>query len=70
MRTYITVQGDMWDTIAYKAYGAVSCMDELIDANSRLRHQYVFPAGVEIEIPELETADLAGELPPWKRAEG
>ena len=31
MRTYTTVQGDMWDSIAYTQLGSVDYTDKLIE---------------------------------------
>ena len=33
MKTYTTVQGDMWDMIAYKQLGSVALTDRLMWAN-------------------------------------
>ena len=70
MSTYVTVQGDMWDTIAYKATGTTACMDKLIKANISLREYFIFPAGVEITVPDFEETDLENVTPPWKEAMG
>ena len=35
-RIYTTVQGDMWDMIAYKEMGSVDYTDDLMNANSSL----------------------------------
>lgn len=36
-KTYTTVQGDMWDSIAYKVYGKEYGMDALLKANEPYR---------------------------------
>lgn len=69
MRTYTTVQGDMWDSIAYAQLGSTSHTDKLMNANLRYREYYTFPAGIVLVLPEVkEQADSS--LPPWKRAQG
>lgn len=70
MSTYTTIQGDMWDSIAYKVYGSVSCLDQLIEANPAWRSQYIFPAGIEVNIPEPEKPITADDFPPWKKVSG
>lgn len=64
---YRTIQGDMWDTIAFKAYGSTAAVVELMKANPAYRHQFVFPAGVEIDVPELPEEQTSDILPPWKQ---
>ncbi|WP_409174804.1 tail protein X [Brevibacillus fortis] len=67
-KTYITIQGDMWDTIAYRAFENEYLMTELIDANPSHRHIVVFPAGVILAIPEI-SEPVPDNLPPWKRGD-
>lgn len=62
-----TQQGDMWDTISLRAYGSTAFADDLITANPEHRKTVVFPAGVEIKTPEIDTTQTASNLPPWKR---
>lgn len=69
MKTYITVQGDKWDDIAYRMYGDVNYTDKLINANMRYRDVYIFSSGVSLDIPEL-SAPSFDDLPPWKRVNG
>ena len=57
MKTYTTVQGDMWDSIAFRQLGSTDYTDKLI---------YVFPAGVVLTLPEI-TQGVNNSLPPWKR---
>ena len=68
--TYTTVQGDMWDSIAYKLYGDTKFKDVLIEANAEYRWIYIFSAGIVLEVPEVETRVTIDDLPPWKRASG
>lgn len=67
---YMTVQGDMWDSIAYKVYGDTNHVDVLIGANPQYRYIYVFSAGLELEVPDIEEKTAASGLPPWKAANG
>lgn len=65
-KTYETIQGDMWDMIAYKLYGRESCMKELLEANEEYRDTAVFPAGIVLVVPEA-SIPTSKNLPPWKR---
>lgn len=66
MKTYTTVQGDMWDSIAFSQLGDVAHTDKLMNANLRYREYYTFPAGIVLTLPEIpeRTSDT---LPPWKQ---
>lgn len=66
MKTYTTVQGDMWDSIAYKMLGSCSYTDKLMIVNQEHLHTFVFPAGVVLSLPEI-TVSRVNTLPPWKR---
>lgn len=66
MSTYTTVQGDVWDLIAYKRLGSTDYTDRLISANPEHLEKYFFPAGVVLQLPEI-TEKVDGSLPPWKR---
>ena len=67
MRTYTTVQGDLWDSIAYRQLGSTSYTAQLINANLRHRETCIFPAGVVLELPEIAEKNGGTELPPWKQ---
>ena len=66
LRTYITTLGDTWDGIALKELGSELRKDELMKNNITHRNIYIFPAGVELVIPEVEIRQ-SPTLPPWKR---
>ena len=53
MSTYTTIQGDVWDAIAYKVYGDSKYMGFLMDANPDKITIVVFGAGVVLIIPDL-----------------
>lgn len=65
-KTYTTVQGDMWDSIAFVQMGSVSHTDKLMNANLRYREIYIFPAGIVLTIPEIKES-VSSSLPPWKK---
>lgn len=72
MATYTTTQGDTWDIIAKNKYGSEMFMDVLIKANISHRKTVIFPAGVVLEVPEIDTtsAEYEANLPVWKRTGG
>ncbi len=65
---YITISGDMWDSIAFKALGSESYTDKLIKANLQYSDIVIFPAGVVLRLPEVEP-ETSVTLPPWKEAD-
>lgn len=71
-KTYTTVQGDMWDSVAYCQLGSVSYTDLLMRRNLQYHDIYIFPAGIVLELPEVNTVtDIATDtLPPWKQVTG
>lgn len=66
-KTYTTIQGDMWDSIAYSQLGDVKYTDALMMANTEHRNVYIFSAGVTLVIPDIETSITGDNLPPWKQ---
>lgn len=68
-KSYKTISGDTWDTVALKAMGSEKHTDKLMKANISRRLTVIFPAGVTLQIPEVEAEAPAG-LPPWKRGGG
>lgn len=67
MSTYTTKQGDMWDMIALSQYGNTSIVDKLMMANTKYIGTYIFPAGVVLDIPDLDEETTNASLPPWKQ---
>lgn len=65
-KTYTTIQGDMWDLIAYKVYGHERYMSTLLEANPMLRETAIFPAGIKVRCPDIGLSS-GGITPPWKR---
>lgn len=70
MKTYTTVQGDMWDSIAYTQLGSVNHTDKLMNANLKYREYYTFPAGIVLVLPDVAEESIGDMLPPWKRVSG
>lgn len=65
---YITVEGDRWDTIAFKAYGDPLKITPLIEANPKVPKSPILPSGLTIFVPLMEKATAnTNILPPWKR---
>lgn len=69
---YTTVQGDMWDSIAYRQLGSTAYTDLLIRQNLQYHDVYIFPAGIVLDLPEVDTTTdgAVDTLPPWKRVAG
>lgn len=65
---YPTKQGDRWDLIAWKAYGDVTKMREVIEANPDIALVAVFDEGYSLILPIIpEVSTQNSQLPPWKR---
>lgn len=68
MNIYVTVQGDMWDSIAKKVYGTETAMDALMKANPEHLTVAVFGAGVKILLPQFTAQEAASNaMPPWRK---
>lgn len=70
MRTYTTVQGDMWDSIAHNQMGDVKYTHALMKANMEHIGVYIFSSGVVLNIPEVDENKTESVLPPWKQVSG
>lgn len=68
-KIYTTIQGDMWDSIAFSQLGSVSYTDKLMNLNRQFRAYYTFPAGITLILPDAVEA-VPANLPPWKRVSG
>ena len=64
-RSYITMQGDAWDAVAYRLWGEERFFMELVKANPEHLDVLLFPAGVELRIPPAPERVIKQELPPW-----
>lgn len=65
-KTYTTVAGDMWDSIAFRVLGSTAHTGKLMWANRKYLDIYEFPAGIVLDVPEI-AASSSENLPPWKR---
>ncbi len=65
-RIYTTVQGDMWDSIAYEFYGDVKYIGLLFKSNPDFLDVSVFSAGAKILIPEIPE-EYEDDLPEWRK---
>ncbi|ADO83707.1 tail protein X [Ilyobacter polytropus] len=65
MNVYTTVQGDTWDIISNKVYDSYDFYDDLINSNEKYSDVVFFQAGIELEVPEIETS-TSDTLPPWR----
>lgn len=68
-KTYTTIQGDMWDSIAFSQLGSVSYTDKLMNLNPQHLSYYTFPAGIVLKLPD-PAEDVGDALPPWKQVAG
>lgn len=69
---YITVQGDTWDSVAFRFYGNENYADVLMEANPDLIEWFVFDSGIKIVIPdirEIEAERIARTFPEWRKEE-
>ena len=66
--TYTTKQGDQFDYIAWKVLGSCNYVETLINANRQYLDTFIFSAGVELTIPDIEEEQKVSVLPPWRRA--
>lgn len=48
-KTYTTIQGDMWDSIAFSQLGSEAYTDRLMNLNPQYLGYYTFPAGIVLE---------------------
>lgn len=69
MSTYTTVQGDMWDSIAYRELGSEAYTDKIMAMNPQYLDFITLPAGLVLQLPEA-TIPTAEDLPPWKQVAG
>lgn len=65
--TYTTKQGDTFDLIAWKVLGSCNYVESLINANREHVDTFIFSAGVELTIPDIEEETKSTTRPPWKQ---
>lgn len=66
---HITLDGERWDSLAWRYYGSANAFERILRANPDLAMHTVLPSGLTVWIPvvELENIVPVEELPPWKR---
>lgn len=65
--TYVTKAGELWDYIAFKTLGSSNYTEQLINANREYIDTFIFSAGVELKIPDIEEETKVTTLPPWRK---
>lgn len=68
MKKYVTVSGDTFDIIAKKILGDEMLAEQIMSANLHLIDYIVFPANVEVNIPEVTIETKSNNLPPWRKS--
>ena len=64
-KTYTTVQGDRWDSVAYKQLGSCAYAPNLMAANPQ-HLGYFAVSYTHLTLPNTET-QTSSTLPPWKK---
>lgn len=65
---YITIDGDRWDTVAWKAYGNANLYPQIMEANPDVVADPVLPTGTRLLVPIATAPEIdKTNLPPWKR---
>ncbi len=69
---HVTVEGERWDTLAWRYYGDPLAYGRIIEANPALDIRSTLPSGQVVLVPVLPLAEASQalqdeELPPWKR---
>ena len=67
--TYITVDGDTFDSLALLFYNDEKLASTIIQANPDYCDTLIFEAGVSLTIPEAAAETMPETLPPWRRGE-
>lgn len=68
-KIYTTVDGDAFDALALLFYNDEKQASTIIRANPDHCDTLIFPAGVELTIPDVITVTAPETLPPWRRDE-
>lgn len=69
MKKYTTVQGDTFDSIAFKLLGNEKYLKELMEVNTDYLTTIIFSSGIVLNVPEINvtTNTYNTDLPPWRR---
>ena len=62
---YLTKLNDTFDLIAYEIYGECRYTGEILKANPEKLETFIFSAGEEINLPEIEVKAATSKLPSW-----
>ncbi|SEU24356.1 Phage Tail Protein X [Lacrimispora sphenoides] len=68
-KTYTTISGQTWDQIAYEVYGNEHYCDKLMDANRDKLQYFVFPDGIVLKLPSIESmvqTSVSSDYPTWR----
>lgn len=68
-KVYRTISGQTWDQIALELYGDEHYCDRIMDENPDKLDYLIFPAGVELKLPEDESflnEPLSSNYPEWR----
>lgn len=63
-KTYVTIQGDTWDKIAYDTLGSEYLLPLLLESNPKHRNVVIFSGGINLIIPDIDMAEFT-ERPAW-----
>jgi phage tail protein X len=66
--TYVTKDGDRWDSIAYAYYGDAFGYEPIIAANPSVPIRPTLTGGIKLLIPIRDAATTSASAPPWKRS--
>lgn len=61
---YTTVQNDTWDLISFKIFGTEIHSRVICKNNPTYMKIVIFPAGIELNIPEIKEQEIGG-APEW-----
>ncbi|MER2126289.1 tail protein X [Solibacillus sp.] len=64
MNSYTTIQGDIWDLIAFRIWGSEFLFPLLLEANPKYRHVHVFDGGIKLNVPQIDTT-MYTPRPAW-----
>ena len=60
-----TKSGDTFDIIAFRELGSSKYLKELLKANPQHLETFIFPANIELILPEIELEKAKTNLPSW-----
>ena len=66
MVIYKTKSGDTFDKIAYEKLGDSKYLPQLLKNNPDKLETFIFPAGIEIILPEIETEASKASALAWR----